>query len=86
MSRAAFFGHFKQATGQTPTDYLTDWRIAISKSMLLNGEALKPIAHAVGYGSPAALIRVFKRKVGCSPSDWATRQALDGQDGINLLG
>lgn len=85
MSRAAFFSHFKQATGQTPTDYLTDWRIAISKSLLLNGEALKPIAHAVGYGSPAALIRVFKRKVGCSPSDWANSQSLSRQDGVNLL-
>lgn len=85
MSRAAFFGHFKQATGQTPTDYLTDWRISISKSMLLSGEALKPIAHAVGYGSPAALIRVFKRKVGCSPSDWANRQASSSQDGVNLM-
>jgi AraC-like DNA-binding protein len=85
MSRAAFFSHFKQATGQTPTDYLTDWRIAISKSLLLDGEALKPIAHTVGYSSPAALIRVFKRKVGCSPSDWTKRQALSSQDGINLL-
>jgi AraC-like DNA-binding protein len=85
MSRAAFFSHFKQATGQTPTDYLTDWRISISKSLLLNGEALKPIAHAVGYGSPAALIRVFKRKVGCSPSDWANKQSLNRQDGVNLL-
>ncbi len=85
MSRAAFFSHFKQATGQTPTDYLTDWRISISKSLLLKGEALKPIAHAVGYGSPAALIRVFKRKVGCSPSDWANKQASGSQDGINLL-
>lgn len=85
MSRAAFFSHFKQATGQTPTDYLTDWRISISKSLLLSGEALKPIAHAVGYGSPAALIRVFKRKVGCSPSDWAKKQDSERQESVNLL-
>ena len=85
MSRAAFFSHFKQATGQTPTDYLTDWRISISKSLLLSGEALKPIAHAVGYGSPAALIRVFKRKVGCSPSDWAKKHDSERQESVNLL-
>jgi len=77
MSRAAFANHFKRATLQTPLDYLTDWRIAVSKSMLLAGESVKQIAHTVGYGSSAALIRAFQRKVSCSPVQWANQQRSD---------
>jgi AraC-like DNA-binding protein len=74
MSRSVFANHFRQATGQTPLDYLTDWRLSICKSMLMAGDSVKQIAHAVGYGSSAALIRAFQRKVGCSPIQWASQQ------------
>lgn len=85
MSRAVFFNHFKQATGQTPLDYLTDWRMSVSQSMLLTGHPIKQIAHAVGYSGSAALIRVFHRKVGCSPAQWANTQRLNDQQRVNLL-
>lgn len=76
MSRAAFASHFKKATGYTALDYLTDWRLSLVKSMLLTGKSVKHSAFEVGYASSAALIRVFQRKFGVSPTEWRDQQQL----------
>lgn len=74
MSRAAFASHFKNATGYTALDYLTDWRLSLVKSMLLAGKSVKQSAFEVGYSSSAALIRVFQRRVKASPTEWRDKQ------------
>jgi AraC-like DNA-binding protein len=38
--------------------------------MLRKGESLKLIAPAVGYESSTALTRIFKQKLGLSPTEW----------------
>jgi AraC-like DNA-binding protein len=73
MSRASFASHFKQATSATPMGYLTDWRISLAQSRIAQGATIKAAAREVGYTSPAALTRVFSRRVGCSPKDWQIR-------------
>jgi AraC-like DNA-binding protein len=70
MSRARFALHFHQMVGVTPFEYLTDWRIGIAQTMLRKGESLKLIAPAVGYKSSTALTRIFKQKLGLSPTEW----------------
>jgi transcriptional regulator GlxA family with amidase domain len=70
MSRARFALHFHQMVGLTPFEYLTDWRIGIAQTMLRKGESLKLIAPAVGYESSTALTRIFKQKLGLSPTEW----------------
>lgn len=77
MSRASFANHFRQATQTTPGEYLTDWRIALAQAKLASGLSIKAIAKEVGYGSPAALSRVFTRRLGCSPRDWASATRSD---------
>lgn len=70
MSRARFAVAFREAVGQTPMEYLADWRINLAQIYLLNGEMLKQVARKVGYQNSAALGRAFKRKVGVSPATW----------------
>jgi AraC-like DNA-binding protein len=76
MSRTAFARRFREIAGSSPMDYLTRWRITIAQNMLRKGASMKAIASAVGYDSPAALIRTFAKISGLSPRQW-----LDGQRG-----
>jgi AraC-like DNA-binding protein len=70
MSRARFAKRFKEATGSTPLDYLTAWRISVVKSQLKRGRSLKSIAQEVGYESASALTRVFTKREGQNPMKW----------------
>jgi AraC-like DNA-binding protein len=73
MSRARFALHFHEIVGVTPFEYLTDWRIGIAQTMLRKGESLKLIAPSVGYQSSTALARVFKQRLGLSPTEWLVK-------------
>lgn len=75
MSRARFAAHFREITGMTALDYLTDWRISVAQTLLKHGKPLKLIAPMIGYSNPAAFARVFSRRIGMSPSDWLARGA-----------
>lgn len=70
MSRARFAVHFREVTGDTPSDYLASWRITLTQGMLRVGRPLKHVAIDVGYGSASALTRAFIRKIGQPPTRW----------------
>jgi AraC-like DNA-binding protein len=89
MSRAAYALHFRAVLGQTPLDYLLSWRISLAQKRLREGRPITLIADEVGYESPSALARAFRRKTGCSPRDWMkslTDESLmlaEERDGLN---
>ncbi|VVM43121.1 RCS-specific HTH-type transcriptional activator RclR [Pseudomonas fluorescens] len=70
MSRASFAEYFRQVVGQTPVDYLVSWRISLAQKRLREGKSIALIADEVGYESPSALARAFRRKTGVSPREW----------------
>lgn len=74
MSRARFAVNFHKTVGQTPVDYLTDWRIGLAQSLLRRGRPVKFVADEVGYGSATALARAFTARLGVSPMVWARRE------------
>jgi len=78
MSRSAFASRFKELLGQTPLDYVTDWRMQ-KATQLLNqrDKKLAEIAQSVGYESDAAFSKVFKRVVGVAPAEYR-RNGLEG--------
>jgi AraC-like DNA-binding protein len=76
MSRASFAAHFRDVVGQTPADYLLGWRVSLAQKRLREGRAIALIADEVGYESPSALARAFRRKTGSSPREWLG--ALEG--------
>ncbi|MEZ0064495.1 AraC-like DNA-binding protein [Streptacidiphilus sp. MAP12-20] len=80
LSRAAFARTFRDALGQTPIQYLTDWRMALARDHLRSGDlGLTGIARAVGYGSPYAFAAAFRRHHGEPPGTWRQRESLDAQ-------
>lgn len=74
MSRARFADHFRMTLGTTPLDYVTRWRIMVAQQELIAGRPMKSIAGEIGYESPAALARAFRRKTGTTPAEWLSRQ------------
>jgi len=75
MSRARFADHFRAVIGATPLDYLTRWRLMLAQQQLLAGQPVKLVAGNVGYESPSALARTFRRKLGCTPAEWLRLQS-----------
>lgn len=69
LSRSAFFNRFKKLVGETPSDYLTNWRIGRAKQILAKTDSnINEVAAGVGYQSEAAFNRIFKAKTGQTPA------------------
>ena len=77
LSRAAFARVFRDALGQTPMQYLTEWRMALARDHLRNGQlSMTSIARAVGYSSPYAFAAAFRRHHGEPPGAWRHQESL----------
>jgi len=70
MSRSKFAELFKRIVGQSPGDYVIDWRVIVAKNLLLQGKPVSLVANAVGYENGSTLARVFRKKLGLSPKEW----------------
>jgi AraC-like DNA-binding protein len=71
MSRSAFAAHFKEVLGQTPLQYVPEWRMQKATQLLQQRDKkLIDVARSVGYESDAAFSKAFKRVVGANPSDY----------------
>ncbi len=68
MSRTSFSNRFKQLTGETPFNYITQWRLLIAKELLEESSlSVGEIAEQVGYQSESAFNRVFKKREFLTP-------------------
>ncbi len=70
MSRSRFAQEFKSTVGTTLGEYLAGWRVAVAQELLRDATPLKQVASRVGYGSPLALTRAFRTRLGVSPREW----------------
>lgn len=70
MSRTSFAQQFKRLVGNTPMEYLTEWRMSLAYSKLqLSKDSMLAIALDIGYQSEAAFSRAFKKVIGQSPNE-----------------
>jgi AraC-like DNA-binding protein len=78
MSRASFARVFQQTLGQTPMQYLSDWRMTLARDLLLTeGLSLSQIADRVGYSSQYAFATAFRRHHGEPPGRWRQHHSLN---------
>jgi AraC-like DNA-binding protein len=71
MSRSAFAFRFKELLGETPLEYLTNWRMYKATRLLQDDHRkLFDVAKAVGYDSDAAFSKTFKRTLGVAPREY----------------
>jgi len=79
MSRSAFAARFKELLGQTPLDYVTEWRMQKAITLLpQHDKKLIDIAQSVGYESDAAFSKAFKRVTGLTPGEYRHNRAAPG--------
>ncbi|MEK3881815.1 AraC family transcriptional regulator [Paenibacillus sp. PL2-23] len=74
MSEGHFSRFFKSMTRQSPMDYINSYRIRQAAELLREQERkISDIAMEVGYDNISYFIRVFRKVMHCSPSDFRKR-------------
>jgi AraC-like DNA-binding protein len=74
MSRSAFAARFKELLGQTPMEYVTEWRMQKAMQLLQQRDKkLIDVARLVGFQSDAAFSKAFKRVVGANTGEYIKR-------------
>jgi AraC-like DNA-binding protein len=80
VSRSAFAVRFKELLGQTPLEYVTEWRMQKAMHLLeQRDKKLIDVARSVGYESDAAFSKAFKRVVGANTGEYLKR-GLESRD------
>lgn len=75
LSRSALSERFTRLVGRPPLEYLTTWRMQLSKRLLRQtNEGLGAIAERLSYSSEDAFKRAFKREVGIAPGAYRRRE------------
>ena len=74
MSERTFVRRFKQATGMSPIEYVHTLRLEEAKQLLESDDVpVEAIAQEVGYEDAAFFGRLFRRKVGITPTQYRKR-------------
>ncbi len=76
MSRSAFSSAFKEIVGESPMDYLTQWRMTQAYRWLADdGISTLDAAMRCGYESEASFGKAFKRVMGIGPGSARAKAA-----------
>lgn len=69
----------RAATGMNPVEYITALRMQLVLAMIrTTGRSFKEIAEAGGFANANYLAKVFRKKFGCSPSEFRNGAEPDG--------
>ena len=72
-TRNHLFALFKKEYGISPQEYLLNYRIEKAKQLLSNKQhnlIIKEIADSVGFDDPLYFSRIFRKRVGVSPTEY----------------
>jgi AraC-like DNA-binding protein len=71
MSASAFSRFFKLHTGRNLTDYIIDMRLGYASRQLVDStDSIAEISYRCGFNNPSNFNRIFRKKKGCSPSEF----------------
>lgn len=80
ISQPYLFRVFKAATGKSPKQYLSDYRLVQAKKLLQESQlSVTEVATSVGYGDVLAFSKFFSARQGISPQRY--RNGSDGNNG-----
>ncbi len=72
VAQARFYESFKAYTGMTPYQYFIQLKINRAKELLASGGiSVKEVAYRLGFDDQYYFSRLFKKKSGVAPSEWA---------------
>jgi len=77
LSRTRFYQRFSELVGEPPARYLARFRVTAAADLMRTTDmSTAALAASVGYASEDAFVRVFKRYVGKTPSEFRRASAL----------
>lgn len=70
-----YFGDMlKKETGKTPQEYIQEKVVELAKERMADSrETVSRIAYSLGFQYPQHLCRLFKKRVGCTPNEFRSR-------------
>lgn len=75
LSRSQLHRKLKAMAGQTPTDFIKNFRLQRAKQLLEQGFGnMSEVSDAVGISSPSYFSKIFMEAFGVSPSQWGQRE------------
>ena len=69
ISATAFRQLFRKHYQKTPTQYITDLRLAYARNLISGGMTIENAACESGFNDPKYFARVVKKHFGCTPRD-----------------
>ena len=76
MSPTAFSRYFKLRTGKTLAEYIVDVRLGhASRKLIYTKEPVSQICFSCGFNTLTNFNRLFKKRKGCSPTDFREKYA-----------
>ena len=71
LSRKYLFAVFKRSCGQSPKEYILDYKIKSACDLLANPNlSIQTVAYSVGYADALLFSKQFKNRIGASPSEY----------------
>ncbi|MEM9161031.1 MAG: hybrid sensor histidine kinase/response regulator transcription factor, partial [Verrucomicrobiota bacterium] len=74
MSRSTFYRKFQAIANISPADFIKSYRLEKATTFLLNGSSVSEAAYKAGYTEASPFYRAFKKKFGCTPSEYRKRK------------
>ena len=77
IGKTQLYNIFKEISGLTVSEYITEYRITKAKDLLINSEcSVEMISQAVGYQNISSFSRAFKSRTGFSPIQYRKKQII----------
>ena len=72
MSRSAFYRRLKSVVGQSPIEYLKEYRLQYATELLLRDveKTVAAIAYESGFSTPQYFSNVFRKRYHMTPNEW----------------
>jgi len=78
LSYHYFSKFFKDSTGKSFVEYLTELRVDKSKELLCGtNDSIKEICYKIGYSDPNYYCKIFKKVTGMTPTEYRENQQSD---------